>query len=304
MKITVHDSMAIYRRIIATEDPTEKQAIYLNELLMPFEGMFQRFGMPLRSAPLEQIMGMVNGWGMLAPESLDATTLEAIRLLEDAGAQRRTEAALIRASVAAAPYADRFNVSAVECAILLADPARDLPGNMRGYAGFGGIPGYIMPVFSQPNAYNLARIEPITAHEFHHNVMFSAFPFNPMTVTVADYIIYEGLAESFATSLYGEALVGFFVEDVAPDDLERARTIIGGALDVSGFDKVRGYIFGDDGAAQWGYEAVGVPQFGGYAVGYHAVQAYLRKTGLSVLEATFVHPREIIAKSGYFELVR
>jgi uncharacterized protein YjaZ len=45
---------------------------------------------------------------------------------------------------------------------------------------------------------------------------------------------------------------------------------------------------------------LGVPFCGGYAVGYHAVQAYIKKTGMSVEKATLVDGNEIMKASGYF----
>jgi uncharacterized protein YjaZ len=43
-----------------------------------------------------------------------------------------------------------------------------------------------------------------------------------------------------------------------------------------------------------------MPTYGGYAIGYRVVQAYLKRTGSSVKEATFVPAAEIVAESGYF----
>lgn len=41
--------------------------------------------------------------------------------------------------------------------------------------------------------------------------------------------------------------------------------------------------------------------YGGYAVGYHVVQAFLERTGLSVEEATFVPAMRVVQESGYFD---
>ncbi|NEN86303.1 DUF2268 domain-containing protein, partial [Paenibacillus elgii] len=48
-------------------------------------------------------------------------------------------------------------------------------------------------------------------------------------------------------------------------------------------------------------EGFGMPFCGGYAVGYHAVQAYLRKTGISIEKATMIDGDKIMKSSGYFE---
>ena len=50
-----------------------------------------------------------------------------------------------------------------------------------------------------------------------------------------------------------------------------------------------------------GFPAVGMPDFGGYAHGYHVVQAYLQRTNNTIEEATFISATEIVAESGYFD---
>lgn len=44
-----------------------------------------------------------------------------------------------------------------------------------------------------------------------------------------------------------------------------------------------------------------MPNYGGYAVGYHVVQAFLKRTGCTVEEATFIPAERIVKESGYFE---
>jgi len=43
-----------------------------------------------------------------------------------------------------------------------------------------------------------------------------------------------------------------------------------------------------------------MPQYGGYAIGYHLVQAFLQRTGLTIEAATFLPTDEVVIKSGYF----
>jgi len=187
----------------------------------------------------------------------------------------------------------------VTCALVLTNAKRSntIDG---GYAGFGGNPGYVMVSFSQANDYTLPRVEGASVHELNHNVRFKVVPFLPMQVTVADYIVAEGLAESFAAELFGEEIVGYFVTDFNEEELAAARRIIGDALDVSGFDAVRGYIFGDAVAESRGLPRASVPNFAGYAIGYRVVRQYLKRTGKSVAETTFLPSREIIEESGFF----
>ncbi len=102
-------------------------------------------------------------------------------------------------------------------------------------------------------------------------------------------------------SLYGWDKVGPWVSRVDAESLARAKQLIGAALHVSGFNEVRSYIFGDEVMAMFGGEAIGMPASGGYAVGYHMVQAYLKKTGKTAAEATLTPTSDIIKESRYFE---
>ena len=45
---------------------------------------------------------------------------------------------------------------------------------------------------------------------------------------------------------------------------------------------------------------IGMPDYGGYAIGYRVVQAYLARTGQSIEAATFVPADEIVRQSGFF----
>jgi uncharacterized protein YjaZ len=108
------------------------------------------------------------------------------------------------------------------------------------------------------------------------------------------------LAESFAASLFGEEFIGPWVTGVQGADLDTSRRIISKSLDVKGFREVRKYIFGKHPMIPK-TDGFGMPFCGGYAVGYHAVQAYLRKTGISIEKATIIDGNETMKSSGYFE---
>ncbi|MBA2392503.1 MAG: hypothetical protein H0V70_07130 [Ktedonobacteraceae bacterium] len=213
--------------------------------------------------------------------------------------QQKSTAALERGVAAFAPYADRIALDTINCAVVLTKHNSNMPG--RGYNGFGGIPGYLMVTLSLADGYTLPRVGSASVHELNHNVRFKIVPFLPMHITVADYIIAEGLAEAFAAELFGEDLVGYMVSDLSEEELATARSVISGALEVSGFNAVRGYIFGDTIAASGELPKAGVPDFAGYAIGYRIVQHYLQRTGRSAVEATFLPSQEIITKSGFFE---
>ncbi|GLV60113.1 hypothetical protein KDH_69360 [Dictyobacter sp. S3.2.2.5] len=297
MKLHMIDVESIYRRLLNCASAQEREAIYQQELLAPFAGMARIYGGG------DDLLAWAKMWTFYTPEDFDGEQRpiieEMVRRLTDEGAWQRSVAALERGIASFAPYADRIALDTINCAVVLTKHNSAMPG--RGYAGFGGIPGYIMVSLSLVDDYTLPRVGPASVHELNHNVRFKIVPFLPMQVTVADYIIAEGLAEAFAAELFGEELVGYYVTDFNEEELTTARRVIGGALDMSGFDAVRGYIFGDSITSAWGGPKAGVPDFAGYAIGYRVVRQYLQRTGGSVAEATFLPSREIIAESGFFE---
>ena len=296
MKLHTIDVESIYRRLLNSASAQEREAIYRQELLAPFEGMMRIYGAgddPLAWAKM---------WTLYTPDDFDGeqrpTIEEMVRRLTDDGAWQKSVAALERGMAAFAPYVDHIALDTINCAVVLSKHNSTMPG--RGYAGFGGIPGYLMVTLSLTDDYTLPRVGPASVHELNHNVRFKIVPFLPMSVTVADYIIAEGLAEAFAAEIFGEELVGYFVTDFNEEELDTARHVIGGALDVSGFNAVSGYIFGDTITASSGRPKAGVPDFAGYAIGYRIVRQYLQRTSRSIVEATFLPSQDIITESGFF----
>lgn len=124
----------------------------------------------------------------------------------------------------------------------------------------------------------LAKLPGAVVHELHRLIRLRLFPWNMAATSVADYIIYEGMAESFATSLFSEEVVGYYVTDFDDDQLETARALVRDGLDETGFNIIRGY-----------------------AIGYRVVQAYLQRTGTTVEEATFLTADEVIRQSSFFD---
>lgn len=296
MKLQIIDVESLYQRLLNSASVQEREAVYRQELLAPFEGMARIYGGG------DDLLAWAKMWALYTPEDFDGEQRplieEMVSRLTDDGAWQRHTAALERGVAAFAPYADRIGLDTINCAVVLTKHNSSMPG--RGYAGFG-IPGSLMVSLSLIDDYTLPRVGPASVHELNHNVRFKIVPFRPMQVTVADYIIAEGLAEAFAAELFGDDLVGYFVTDFNEEELDTARHVIGGALEVSGFNAVSGYIFGDTITASSGRPKAGVPDFAGYAIGYRVVRQYLQRTGRSVVEATFLPSQEIIAASGFFE---
>lgn len=294
MQFTILEAESIYRRLLAITDPTEREQVFCAELAEPFAPLARVFG----GDPL----AMFRQWGMTAEMFAGEQRDHWQRTLDQLAAHdawNRAAASLVRGWQAFEPYADRIPRGDIVFALLLCDMSAQ-PG-ARGYSGFGAFPGYIMTVYGDANGYNLPRVEACTVHEFHHNILARIFPFNPMSTTVAEYMVMEGLAESFAADLYGEATTGYWVSEFDETRLDDAKRIMHAGLEKTGFDVIRGYIFGSAIAQLRDLPDPDLPDYAGYAIGYRVVQAYLQRTGQSVVEATFIPANQIIAESRYFD---
>jgi uncharacterized protein YjaZ len=293
MNCTILDTEKTYHAMLAAENDGERERIFRKDLIEPFAGLVAMMG---GGDGLERF----RQWNM-APEHWSGEKVASMRhhlaALSQANAWEQSSEALHQGLRAFHGYAvpEKDLVFALLLADLTNTPLQ------RGYTGFGAIPGWVMTVYGVPDRYNLERIQACTVHELHHNILARIFPVQMSVWTVGEYMIMEGLAESFAAELYGEDKIGYWVTDFDMAQMPSVKDIFRGALETTGFSTIRGYIFGDEVAgAQYGIERVGVPAFSGYALGYHTVQAYLQATGKSVAEATFVPVREIIYESRFF----
>lgn len=287
-----------YRRILDTTDAAARQQLYLDLFVEPWKQMMQM--MPGAANGQSDPLAGARAWAWLLPDQAD-TMATLLAKLEEANAWQIGSEALAQAIARFEPYRSRIGFDEVTGWLVLADPARSNPLE-HGYTGaVDWFNPRIIGQFWKPDAENLTRLPGLVAHEMHHLIRLRAFPWDMQRTSVADYIIVEGTAESFATSLFGEKVLGFYVTEFNERDLETARRMIGEGLHATGFDVIRSYIFGDALAERSGYKPLGgMPTYGGYAIGYHVVQAFLQRTGKSIEETTFIPAMEIIEGSGFF----
>ena len=278
---------------------------YRQHFMEPWQNLLQMLALQYGGNGQTDELAGVRQAGWYLPEQL--TTIPSILTqLEAVHAWEVAAQALARGMNAFADIADQLPFETVTGWLLLADPERANPA-MRGYTGaidWAAPPNHprFTLQFDTADEYTIPRLPGATVHELNHLVRLSLFPWNFGTMSVASYCILEGLAESFAGELFGSDLVGYYVTDFDEADLDTAKALVYEGLDETGFDVVRGYIFGDPLAEQWGFPKLGgMPAYGGYAIGYRIVQAYLERTGNTVAQATQVPTEEIIAESLYFE---
>lgn len=151
-----------------------------------------------------------------------------------------------------------------------------------------------------PNEYTLSHLHVALAHETNHNVRFQFIKWKN-DITLGEMIVNEGLAENFATFLYGEDKAGPWVTKTDIETLnEYIKPIIRDGLNVQGLENLNAYLYGDEMAALQNYPQVGLPYCSGYACGYHLIKHYLQKTGKNIVEATLLPAKEIFKCYGGF----
>lgn len=232
----------------------------------------------------------------IAPLDMDPATANAyLDRFDEARSLDACADAIVKAFDMLKPSTHGITLPAIRYMLALARPSilneRD---NNAGYTGIGGNPGQIM-MLALPSDYNLPRLAAMAAHEVHHNVRLSHEPWDPATITVGQYIVLEGLAETFAAELYGENSLGPWTLMHDEETLDTHRSTFRDALEQVG--DPRPYMFGDWAAEEFHYEKKGLPDYIGYGMGYRVVKSYLETTGLTATETTYMPWREIVAGS-------
>lgn len=246
------------------------------------------------------LLSIARQYNFIDPDGEPQEYEKAFALLREAGTADACRAVLVRAHAALEPEEHGIDL-AVGAHVIIANPrSKQMLDPDDGYTGYGGHSGHAI-VHVDPRPENVHRIPAAMAHEYHHNVRLRYEPWSAQT-TVGQYALLEGLAEAFAVELCGEQSAGPWVTRQSNEERERARSVIAAALDVTGWNEVRAYVFGDWVAAQTGLPERGLVRSAGYAVGFDCVRAYCARAGSTAARATYVPWREIAQRSGYFAM--
>lgn len=294
MNVKAIRSDVIYKKIMdAPKD--KKDDIYRYELMMPFEKKWSCIHVPIKAAvPGGYDVVMASDMlGYTVPSKIDQTQEENIRMISD-------EKFWDACSKSVQKSLDCFEENGIELpvqdylyTVMLANPESPYIKLSDNYCGDGGIPGYIYSCLV-PSDYTKKRLPVALAHETNHNVRFQFIQWRN-DVTLAEMMVNEGLAENYATYLYGEENAGPWVTKTDKKTLkESVIPIIRTGLDAQGLENLNAYLYGDEIAIAQNYPPVGLPYCAGYACGYYMIKYYLEKTGKSIVEATILPAKEIL----------
>ncbi|MEB2529068.1 DUF2268 domain-containing putative Zn-dependent protease [Kocuria rosea] len=230
-----------------------------------------------------------------ASDAVDERVREGLDALVAADAWNRVRTALDEGIAALTAADPGLVVPDLQVLLVLGDPSNPhFMNEVEGLSGFGGISGYIA-ITVWPNAQVLERLEAIIVHELHHNLRYSpgGIVWNPATVTVGEHVISEGLADTFASELYGPAgYTHFASRQTRADDAVLAKVATG--LDVTGMADFASWVLGDSSAKLFGSHPVGLPTGAGYAAGARLVQAYLDECGATAAQSVRTPASDIL----------
>ncbi len=287
MTIAMIDSASDMARILTAD--AKDRADLIRDMWAPMAGMYHFIPGGVDMATVHQ-----QNFGF-RPDSAIEQVREGLESLAAADAWTRIEKALEDGLAALASADPGVTIADLNVLLVLGDPtSKHFIDEVQGISGFGGISGYIA-ITVWPDSRVLDRLEAIAVHELHHNVRYSpgGIVWDPQTVTVGEHVVSEGLADVFASELYGDAGYTHFVRgETRSDDQVLAKVASG--LGVTGMTDFAAWVLGDSSARLFGSEPVGLPTGAGYAAGARLVRAYLDATGTTAAESVRTPASEIL----------
>ena len=300
MIITAIRSDAIYRKM-KDAAPAEKENGYRDELMKAFEFKWACVGIPLK-AETEGGCDVVSAAAMsgyYAPAQITQERSAEIDQISKETFWADCENSIRDTLSGFEQHGIKLPKQEYVFTVVLSDPRSPMTVMAGDYCGDGGIPGYIIGSIV-PNARSLSLLPVALAHETNHNVRWQFMQWSSR-ITLADMIVSEGLAETFAATMFGEKKVGKWVRETTQEVLRQTvKPLIRANLMTSDFQTLSSCLYGDEIMALRGGQPIGMPYCGGYACGYALIGHYLKKTGASIYDATITPTVEILKQTEDF----
>ena len=300
MKITAIRSDRIYREMMDAA-PAEKDAIYRDKLMKPFTFKWACIGIPLRAETDGgyDVVSAAARSGYYAPAQITEERRREIEQISNEAFWEDCENSIRNTLSGFAQHGIKLPKQEYVFTVVLSDPRSPMTVMAGDCCGDGGIPGYIIGSMV-PNARSLSQLPVTLAHETNHNVRWQFMQWSSQ-ITLADMIVSEGLAETFAAAMFGEDKVGKWVRETTQEVLRQTvKPLVRANLMTSDFQTLSSCLYGDGIMALRGGQPIGMPYCGGYACGYALIGHYLKKTGASIYEATITPTGEILKQTEDF----
>ncbi|MGP9528762.1 DUF2268 domain-containing protein [Glutamicibacter sp. AOP5-A2-18] len=278
MTISVIDSASSMRQVLATT-PSQRTDL-IREMWAPMAGMYHFIPGGVDMANVHRQNFGFDWDGATEP------IREGLERLIEADVWNRITKALKSGAAALRSANLGIEVPDLKVLLILGNPEnKHFIDEVQGLSAFGGISGYIT-ITIWPTPQVLKRLEAIVVHELHHNVRYSpdGIMWDPLTVTVGEQVISEGLADVFAAEMFGDSGYTHFVSASTYSDDEVLAKVVSG-LHITGMQNFTAWVHGDATARLLGADPVGLPTGAGYAAGARLVQAYLDSTGTTAAQS-------------------
>jgi uncharacterized protein YjaZ len=293
-------SDVLYRKMMTTSKE-EKENIYRYEFMKPFELKWKCIGIPLKAEAdgCYDVVSVSSMGGGYTPDQITEAQFAEIEKISNNEFWNRCEKSIRDTLEGFEQNGISLPIQDYIFTVMLNDPNNPMFKMTGDYCGDGGIPGYIIGTII-PNETSLRMLPVALAHEANHNVRWQFMQWGP-NITLADMIVSEGLAESFAAMMFGEDKIGMWVKNTSAETLQNAiKPVIKAHLQERDFNTLSAYLYGDEIMAMRGGTPIGMPYCGGYACGYALIQHYLKKTGESIYKATILPTEEILKETEEF----
>ncbi len=286
-------SPEIYKKIMLAE-PDKKDDIYRYDMMMSFKGKWDCYHIPMKPTHHGgyDIIMANNRLGLMPPSDINSACEAQIEALNDENIWNSCQNAIETALKRFDKQNVELKVQEYLYSIFLANPKNAYTVMNEGYCGDGGIPGYIMG-WLVPSDETIKRLPSALAHETNHNVRYQYIKWTN-DINLAEMIVSEGLAENYATTIFGEEFLGPWVTKTDMELMPLIKEIIHDGLSVTGFDNITSYLYGDEMADIQGFPKVGLPYCAGYATGYYLIKYYLEKTSIPIENATILPAEKIL----------
>lgn len=291
MTLHVIESDKIYKELLETPID-QRDNLFKNQLLLPFKKKFEKQHVSFDENIPFNVMNLISFMHKM-PKDLVKEDLDSINQFNEEFWANIKNAfySSIEAFTSKGlnlPKEDYYLTA------LLGNENSPMMSINENYSGDGGIPGYIF-LSLVPNEYTINRIPSAVSHECNHNIRYQFIDWGKGSLK--EMIVSEGLAENFAEKMFGRENIGPWV---TKSNFETLNTVIKPKLrenlHIDNIQEAMPYLYGDDISIMQGGKSVGLPYASGYACGYYLIKYYLKKTGLSIEEATLKTADEILSQ--------
>ena len=300
MRVKAIRSDKIYNKMINSKEE-EREDIYRYELMKPFEFKWKCVNIPIKAEKVGgmDVVTMSAMSGGYAPSKINYSVKDEVDKISNDDFWSSCEESILKTLEGFEQSGIKLKIQDYIFTVLLNDPKNPMSAMTGDYCGDGGIPGYIIGTII-PKQKSLKMLKVALVHETNHNVRWQFLKWTPH-INLADMIISEGLAENFASLMYGEDKIGMWVKKTSQDTLNTIiKPEIKANLYNDDFNTISSFLYGDDIMKLRGGAPIGMPYCAGYACGYALIKHYLKKTNKNIFEATVTSTEEILKETGDF----